>query len=152
MNYACAVAATVVFSAAFSWTWHRVAAHTDILRPVGDTHHQHHTAGIDHQAHEDFIWVLVVMIALGALLACGWNLGLCSGNLAVTVMLTAVSVFVWEWYIHSAYHTSGHWLERFEWFQKDRLDHFVHHIFPDKNYGISTHIFDVAMGTYRPFK
>lgn len=61
---------------------------------------------------------------------------------------TVLATFVWNWFIHMAYHQPGHWLEQFDWFNYDRQMHLIHHVDPKKNYGISSHFSDWGFGTY----
>ena len=148
MVIGCAGFSTVIGSLAFSWAWHRYATHTDLLPPVGDTHDLHHKGDLHHQAHGDFVWVSSVLMVLGLIIWIAYSSGYISKCVAWTVIVSAIGLFTWEWYVHVAYHTPGHWLERFETFQRMRDSHFIHHEFPDKNFGISTHLCDAVMGTH----
>ncbi len=59
-----------------------------------------------------------------------------------------MAVFLWNWYIHTAYHIDNHWLNRYEWFRKDKHLHMLHHDNAKINYGVVSHFTDMLMGTY----
>jgi len=58
-----------------AYLWHRYAAHTDIIPGVHDTHKIHHYADLRHEAHEDFIWILILLTLLGIGLFMVWYCG-----------------------------------------------------------------------------
>ena len=48
--------------------WHKWGAHTDIIPPVRQTHLIHHLADLSHEAHEDFFWIIILLIIPGIFL------------------------------------------------------------------------------------
>jgi len=150
-----------------AYLWHSWGAHTDIVPGVHDTHREHHVADLDHKAHEDFFWIILLLIIFGFLLFWLYHRGYSEyiyrnflrGKIEnyndkmikfglILFYLLIVSVFTWNWYIHQAYHTKNHWLNKYDWFKNDKKIHFQHHVDPTVNYGIASHFSDVIFGTY----
>ena len=136
-----------------SYSWHRFGAHTDIIPGPHDTHRIHHTSNLTHEAHEDFFWVVFLLIVGAIGLTTIWYLGYYDmiGILPIYIIIAysiLILVFVWNWYIHSAYHIPNHWLNQYRWFQKDKRIHLQHHVNPRVNYGIASHFSDIIFGTY----
>ena len=71
-----------------------------------------------------------------------------SSYYSMVVYLVIVGVFVWNWYVHSAYHIPNHWLNQYDWFVQDKKIHLQHHVDPTVNYGIASHFSDIIFGTY----
>ena len=135
-----------------SYLWHRFGAHTDIIPGVHDVHRIHHEADLTHEAHEDFLVVIILLFLLGLFLFILYKSFLPTYYL-IMIYLTVVAVFVWNWYIHSAYHIPNHWLNQYDWFKQDKKIHLQHHVDPTVNYGIASHFSDIIFGTYiYPFK
>lgn len=133
-----------------AYFWHSYIAHTPTVPGVHDTHKIHHNADLTHEAHEDFFWVILILMALGAGLITIWYQGYIPIPIVYITLAYSllVLVFVWNWYIHSAYHIPNHWLNEYEWFQKDKKMHLQHHVNPWVNYGIASHFSDIIFGTY----
>ena len=133
-----------------AYMWHRFGAHTDIIPGIHDTHKIHHTSDLLHEAHEDFFWVILILLSVGAGLVAAWY----SDYLFIPVIyviiayLLIVMVFIWNWYVHSACHIPNHWLNKYYWFRKDKKMHLQHHVNPQVNYGIASHFSDIIFGTY----
>ena len=143
----------VIGSEFTAYLWHRYGAHTDILPKVYDTHKIHHIAELTHEAHEDFYYIIIILLLAFILLYFFWYSGYMKFIglhviYPVLAYLIVFTVFVWNWYIHSAYHVSDHWLNQYEWFKKDKRIHLQHHINPSVNYGIASHFNDIVFGTY----
>lgn len=140
----------IIFASEFgAYLWHRFA-HTNIIPEVHDTHRIHHEADLRHEAHEDFFWVILILIALGISLIVAWYYRFMPIPFIYFIIsyLLVVMVFVWNWYVHSAYHIPNHWLNGFSWFKQDKKIHLQHHVNPSVNYGIASHFSDVIFGTY----
>ena len=133
-----------------SYIWHRYAAHSpyNIISGIRKTHQIHYEADWTHEAHEDFQWVILLLFVLGLGLIGLWYFMLVDSVYLITLYSLVVLVFVWNWYIHSAYHIPNHWLNRYSWFRRDKRRHLQHHIDPSVNYGIATHFTDIIMGSY----
>ena len=138
----------IVIGAEFgAYAWHRFA-HTDIAPPVRQTHRTHHLADLTHEAHEDFYWVILLLL-IGLIPIIGiWYYEIVPIVYPIVVYLTVFLVFLWNWYIHSAYHIPNHWLNQYKWFKRDKRIHLQHHINPRSNYGIASHFNDIIFGTY----
>ena len=132
-----------------AYFWHNIA-HEDIVPGVHETHKIHHNADLRHEAHEDFFWVILLLIVLGISLTGLWYYDYLFVNPKLVILGYGiiVSVFVWNWYVHSAYHIPDHWLNNYEWFRIDKKIHLQHHVNPWVNYGIASHFSDVIFGTY----
>lgn len=52
-------------------------------------------------------------------------------------------------YVHDNMHVWNHWLNRFAWFRRARVTHFVHHRNMKVNYGIFFFAWDKVFGSYR---
>ena len=50
-------------------------------------------------------------------------------------------------YIHDSYHVRDHWLNQYQWYTENKKYHYIHHL-DNKNYGITTYIFDKLFGTF----
>ena len=126
-----------------AYVWHRYGAHSGI-DPIGATqvHQWHHNVQGD-PAHYDFAYILVFLMIYGVVLLWAYTQHLITRPLALTLYLAPVTASVWNWYVHAAYHTPGHWLERYEWFRQDRELHWQHHRDPSTNFGIASHFSDV---------
>lgn len=129
------------------YLWHNLV-HDSHAFGVYETHKIHHEADLTHEAHEDFVWIILFLFLFGLILA-----GVCYYFPFFTIYvipcyLVIVSVFVWNWYVHSAYHIPNHWLNNYKWFEVDKKIHLQHHVNPWKNYGIASHFSDVIFGTY----
>ncbi len=140
------VVGTVLLSEFGAYLWHRYSAHTDLIPGVGDTHHIHHTADLTHEAHEDFYWIIIILLLMGLFIIVLKHYINIKYMLLIYGVVTIV--FIWNWYIHSAYHIPNHWLNTYEWFRRDKHIHLQHHVNPDVNYGIASHFSDVIFGTY----
>lgn len=155
------ILAIVFGTEVLAYLWHRYAAHpipsfplnlvSPVTYPIRKTHELHHNGDETHEAHEDFFWVILFLLILGLGIFLVWSYQL--SPLPVIYLILGYGlvclVFIWNWYIHSAYHIRDHWLNRYHWFRKDREIHFQHHADPEVNYGIASHFSDIIGGTYK---
>ncbi len=133
-----------------SFCWHKYGTHENFIpRELGvqNTHQIHHTV-IDDQAHADFFYILFMLIILGFFLWILFSYNFISYQIGLSIYCPVTCVFVWNWYIHSAYHIDNHWLNKYEWFRNDKRIHFQHHANPNVNFGIATHFSDIIMDTF----
>lgn len=65
----------------------------------------------------------------------------------VVVSGSAIS-YLLQIYLHTHYHLSESWLLRYPWFRRLKALHQIHHIYPDKNYGLINFSFDRVTGTF----
>ncbi len=139
----------VIIAEIGAYCWHRFVSHEDLITAINQSHIKHHQADWLHEAHGDFVWIIVGLLVVLIILLILYKLSIIPLWLALFLFAILLAVFVWNWYIHMAYHQPGHWLEQYEWFQNDRQLHLIHHVDPYKNYGIASHIGDWLMNTYR---
>ncbi len=139
---------TIILTEIAAYFWH-IFSHEDYSLWVRQTHKFHHVSDVSHEAHGDFFWVVVLLLGLGVILAFLVFMGKISLVPTLVVYITAWIVFLWNWYIHSAYHIEDHWLNQYEWFCKDKEIHFQHHINPRANYSIASHFSDKLFGSYQ---
>lgn len=133
-----------------AYFWHYLGTHRNIIPEffqVQKTHNIHHNI-IDDQAHGDFFYILIFLIVLAITLSYLWFKSRISYQLALAIYIPIFAVFIWNWYIHSAYHIENHWLNGYEWFQNDKRIHFQHHDNPSTNFGIATHFSDIIFNTF----
>ena len=133
-----------------SYFWHRFGAHTDIIPGVHTVHKIHHNADLTHEAYEDFYIVISLLLILGLVLIGLWynDYLFVPVEYVIGAYVILFIVYVWDWYIHSAYHIPNHWLNNYHWFRKDKKMHLQHHVNPWVNYGIASHFSDIIFGTY----
>ena len=150
LYYLSIIIGLIIISEGGAYFWHRIGAHTDIVLPeIHETHKTHHDANLDHQANQDFYWVLLGLAGIYTLFVLMAMTRLINMAYAIIIPTIISLVFISTWYIHRAYHIEDHWLNNYEWFKRKKKLHFNHHYDPDVNYGILTHIFDKLCGTYK---
>ena len=140
---------TIFLGEILGYFWHRIGTHKDIIPPVRNTHRTHHEHDLTgHEANEDFFWTFILVSTFGGLLTLSVLVGLPLA-IALTMFITLALMFVWNWYIHAAYHIPDHYLNKFEWFQNDKKIHYEHHFDPKCNFAIASHFPDRLFGTYK---
>jgi sterol desaturase/sphingolipid hydroxylase (fatty acid hydroxylase superfamily) len=152
----CYIVTIIIGIEIFAYLWHRYGAHADYIPGIHDTHQIHHMIGDNndestlssHEADEDFIWILLMMISFEIIIGLCVVAGIIPGIIAIVTIAVCLVVFWWNWWIHKAYHQKDHWLNSYEWFKLEKERHYVHHKYPDKNYGIATHFPDMLLGTW----
>ena len=142
------VIAVVVGTEVFAYLWHRYGAHEDYIPGIHDTHRIHHSMGETHEADEDFVWILLLMILFELSIGLGVGARIVPGIIAIVTIIVSLTVFWWNWWIHKAYHQPQHWLNNYSWFSLEKRRHFFHHKHPRLNYGIATHFTDKVFGTW----
>jgi len=144
------VIAIVVGTEVFAYLWHRYGAHADYIPGIHDTHRIHHIMKLEagHEADEDFVWILLLMIIFEIFISIGVMIGIIPGLLAIITIVVALIVFWWNWWIHRAYHDPNHWLNLYDWFLQEKARHYVHHDHPTINYGIASHFTDRFFSTW----
>ena len=144
------IIAIVIGTEVFAYLWHRYGAHDDYIPGIHDTHKIHHMLDLDleHEADEDFVWILLIMIFIELIMGIAVMIGIVSGAFALVTIIVSLIVFWWNWWIHKAYHQSDHWLNSYKWFQQEKERHYVHHYDATKNYGIASHFSDKFMVTW----
>lgn len=143
----------IIATEIFAYFWHRYGAHDDFIPGIHDTHKIHHMINIKYmseinEVNEDFVWILFIIIIFELIIAIGVMINIISGFLALITIMTSLFVFLWNWWIHKAYHSPNHWLNSYEWFHKEKNRHYIHHINPHKNFGIASHFVDKIMDTW----
>ena len=140
---------TLFLGEILGYFWHRIGTHKDIITPIRRTHQIHHEHGLEgHEANEDFFWTFILVTAFGGLLTLAVLIGLPLA-IAFAMFITLNLMFIWNWYIHAAYHIPDHYLNKFAWFREDKKLHYEHHYNPKVNFAIATHFPDKIFGTYR---
>jgi sterol desaturase/sphingolipid hydroxylase (fatty acid hydroxylase superfamily) len=139
----------VIILEILTYGWHRWCAHSDFIPGLHGTHSLHHQADLnDHTAEEDFLWVIgaIILLLLALLLVLYFDF--CTATFVLVTILVVIAVATVNYLVHAAYHRPEHWLNQYEWFQQHKAWHFLHHQYPDKNYGIVTFIPDWVAGTF----
>jgi len=134
----------------YGYFWHRLGAHSGYVPGIKETHEIHHLLKLSdkHEANEDFVWILLLIITLQIILGLAVTVGIIPGLLAIVTILTLTGVFIWNWWIHQSFHVDDHWLNQYEWFKHQKNIHYVHHNNPSMNYGVATHFCDKLFGTW----
>lgn len=152
---------TWLVSEVFSYFWHRFVSHLSIdnrilgkylFRGVKDSHKDHHfkfNMDESHKALEDFLWVVTGLCCLGVFWYSISLLGIVHDAYLVASMTTSVVFGLWKCFIHAAYHTDNHILNKFSFFREWKREHYVHHEDPKSNFSLSWFIPDKIFGTYR---
>jgi hypothetical protein len=130
-----------------AYFWHRFGAHTHLIPPVRNMHDIHHE-DIKDEAHGDFLYVCLLLFLFLSMLIYFWYSNIINLSILLIIYIPVVTVFVWNWWIHSAYHIENHWLNQYDWFKYDKKLHFQHHENPETNYGIATHFTDEIFSTF----
>ena len=139
----------VILSEVGAYCWHRWGSHTNIIPiiSVKKTHDIHHTI-IDDKAEGDFFYILILLILYFNLLLLLYMYLYINTIVFLILYIPVLSIFIYNYYIHSAYHEENHWLNEYEWFRNDKRIHFQHHEDPTKNFGIATHYTDIILDTF----
>ena len=140
----------IILTEIAAYFWHYLGTHRDIIPSifqVQKTHGIHHNT-IDDQAHGDFFYVLSFLtLFLISLIYLYYQNFLSLFQISI-IYIPVFLTFLWNWYIHSAYHIENHWLNSYSWFQEDKRLHFQHHENPETNFGIASHFSDVMFDTF----
>lgn len=131
-----------------AYIWHRYISHEEIIKCIRQTHLDHHQANWLHEAHEDFLWIVIGLIIFTVIILFIYFAKIAPALLLFIIWFTVLTIFIWNWYIHMAYHQPHHWLEQYNWFNYDRKMHLIHHVNPRKNYGMASHFSDWGLGTF----
>ena len=140
----------IFLSEFLAYCWHRWGAHRDIIPPalgVQKTHEHHHVT-IDDQAYGDFLYILIFLIIYFVLLLYLVQQDIISLTLAFIIYLPVLITSFYNYFLHSAYHTDNHLLNKYSWFRNDKRIHFQHHRNPNTNYGIVSHFSDIILDTF----
>lgn len=76
-------------------------------------------------------------------------LGAFSLPLTIIVLAEMLLIGYLHDYIHTAFHVSNHWLNKFKMVKELGQIHFVHHVDMSKNLGIYSFFWDKIFGTYQ---
>jgi phosphatidylglycerophosphate synthase len=140
----------IFFSELLAYWWHKWGAHKDIIPQylgIQETHKKHHTV-IGDTAYGDFFYILLFLIVYLFLVIYLLHKNIISSSLALTIYAPVAIVSFYNYFLHSAYHTNNHWLNKYEWFKNDKRIHFQHHRDDHTNYGIVTHFSDIVFDTF----
>jgi sterol desaturase/sphingolipid hydroxylase (fatty acid hydroxylase superfamily) len=66
----------------------------------------------------------------------------------IAVVSGSAASYLLQIYLHTHYHLSESWLLRYPWFRQLKELHRIHHIYPDKNYGLINFYFDRVSGNF----
>lgn len=142
------VIAVILGTEVFAYLWHHYGAHDNYIPGIQSTHDIHHMMNLTHEADEDFVWILLLLIVFELSLGIAVMLGIIPGILAIVTVIVASCVFWWNWWIHRSYHQPNHWLNNYSWFQLEKNRHFIHHYNQQSNYGIASHFMDKIFNTW----
>lgn len=131
------------------YLWHRYCAHNDLtLTSLRKSHQHHHRSELDDDGIDDFIWLLFFYFIFAISIVMLTVMGYVPVNFGFILIFTVLAVYILNLYLHSAYHQKDHPLNQYNWFKELKATHFLHHKYPDKNYGISNGLFDRLFSSY----
>lgn len=149
-SYLLIVVITIIFGEVTSYWHHRLFGHK-INQLPRETHRHHHVLWqkqgrvlSTHRAYEDFVWVFGALILLG--LSLSWFKP--GTHVYFTLMLFFVFSLYKAW-VHAAYHTPDHFLNKYQFFQRWKMLHHLHHLDSSCNYSLSWFKVDQWFGTFR---
>ncbi len=134
------VAAALLAYTLIEYVAHRVAFHGPLSpRVIREGHARHHAAPETRIAMPFFAPVGPAMVLLGlAASVLGWNLG------ALFTGVCALGYFTYDG-VHHLVHTPAVQRRPITWL---RAMHYVHHARPSLNFGVTTPLWDVVLGTW----
>lgn len=144
----CYVLFLVVGIEIFTYIYHRFGTHEDYIPAIRSTHRIHHEADDTHKAEGDFFWLLFMLAYFNLFLYLCVITKIISFGFGLLTGVLSFSLLLFSYYIHRSYHDEDCWLNNYEWFVEQKRLHFLHHKYPNKNYGITTHFVDSIMGTH----
>jgi sterol desaturase/sphingolipid hydroxylase (fatty acid hydroxylase superfamily) len=139
--------------------WHKLAAHYGFAGDaIRKTHYEHHEVYYPHHDMESNVyrvdglfkgdswpWLIPVFAVVILVSWMRYRNHVDSTVHLVVVTWVACHVYLIS-YIHDSYHVKKHWLNRFEWYRKNKHYHNLHHYY-NCNYGISNYSMDYLFGT-----
>lgn len=134
----------LIISEIVAYFWHRFCAHS--IGPVEITHQIHHRD--NDLAGQDYYWIMIMLSLFGLFLILLSLLGL-PWYISLPTFLASVLYFYFNHYIHASYHVKNHYLNKYPLFRTMKINHFLHHSNPDKNYSIITPFPDQYFGSYK---
>lgn len=156
MCYVLVVFFSFILAEVLSYLWHRYLAHRSWisnllhLDAIRQSHRFHHTSSLEHNASEDFVWIvyglILIVVLVGTLVRVG-ALDWFNRTALLCLFATSVFVFILNWYVHLSVHTDGHWLQSFDYIRDLKDIHFIHHRNPYSNYSIMN-LMDTTFNTF----
>jgi sterol desaturase/sphingolipid hydroxylase (fatty acid hydroxylase superfamily) len=131
----------------FSYIWHRFT-HTNTVESIKSIHQMHHS-DFYKEADEDFIVLILLFLLFEIAAVFLVQLQVIPALISfVTVLFSGLFIFM-NWYVHRSYHDEKSFLNNYHWFRVEKERHLVHHKYTNNNFGITSHIFDKAFGTWK---
>jgi sterol desaturase/sphingolipid hydroxylase (fatty acid hydroxylase superfamily) len=140
-----------------AYMWHRFINHLGFLGDkIRVTHYCHHEEMYPHDnmisdkyktSHDTWPWFIPLFI-FGYLplylIYKKYNIN--KYLISMFILQLTLHVYIIS-YIHDSYHIKNHWLNKYKWYRTNKKYHYIHHL-DNKNYGITTYIFDYLFGTF----
>ncbi len=151
-------AGSYYFAAIVQTLLHRIFGHHNRIRKIYETHAKGHHGKypphrlvsdewLDSEQHVMWYYAIPLVPTAGAI---GWALG---PWLFISHACAMIFAIWWHIYLHKQYHLRDSIWGRFQWFQKKRDLHFIHHREVHKNYAIVEYWIDIFLGTRKePFQ
>ena len=139
------------------YLWHRFVNHLGILSDkIRVTHYCHHEEIYPYDdmisdeyktSHDTWPWFIPLIIFGYMPLYIVYKRYKLDYNLYISYLIQITTHIYIISYIHDSYHVKDHWLNQYEWYTENKKYHYIHHL-DNKNYGITTYIFDHLFGTF----
>jgi sterol desaturase/sphingolipid hydroxylase (fatty acid hydroxylase superfamily) len=139
------------------YSWHRFINHYGLFGDkIRVSHYCHHEEIYPYDdmisdeyktSHDTWPWIIPYVI-LGCLpLYIAYKNKKISYDIFIILFIQlTLHVYIIS-YIHDSYHIKDHWLNNYSWYTENKKYHYIHHL-DNKNYGITTYIFDHIFGTF----
>lgn len=146
-----------------AWLIHFIFHHKILGIPFSKVHLNSHHCTEEMSVARFYYWGIIEH-GTSVLFLCAYCLGcyllLCNWLALTFIVLTIVNTTI-TYYLHSQYAISTSWLNRYNWFNRDRKLHQIHHTYlgehftDSKNYsfgGLMGFVIDRLVGTFEPVK
>ena len=137
------------------YLWHRFINHLGYLGDkIRVSHYCHHEIVYPYDnmisdkyktSHDTWPWI-IPLVLFGYIPVLSLNNIISKKIIGLLLLQISIHVYMIS-YIHDSYHVKNHWLNKYNWYKKNKKYHYIHHL-DNKNYGITTYIFDRVFGTF----
>lgn len=148
------IISTIIMGEFISYMYHRFVSHKDLLINFisRKTHRLHHILWFkdrEDKAFEDFYMVVFFLLLIGSSLVVVNHITKSRFTMKLWLVYITMCLFsIYKSWIHAAYHTPDHFLNRYKFFQEWKKQHEIHHLNPKVNFSLSWFFFDKLFNTF----